>query len=111
LAQVVLDEVQKLPKLLEVVHALIEEKTGQQFVLTGSSARKLRTAGVNLLGGRAVHVTLHPYMASELGSHFEIKKALNQGMLPVVWGAKDPRATIQAYNGQTAYHRLKTLQD
>lgn len=60
--QIVLDEVQKLPELLEVVHSWIEQKTGQQFVLTGSSARKLRRAGVNLLGGRAVHRTLHPYI-------------------------------------------------
>lgn len=97
--QIVLDEVQKLPHLLEVVHAWIEEKTGQQFVLTGSSARKLRKAGVNLLGGRAVHVTLHPYMATELGQNFELNKALNHGMLPIVWGAKDPQATIEAYNG------------
>ncbi len=97
--QVVLDEVQKLPELLEVVHSLIEEKSGQQFVLTGSSARKLRRAGVNLLGGRALHVTLHPYMAAELGRRFDLEQALEQGMLPVVWGAKDPRATLAAYNG------------
>jgi len=97
--QIVLDEVQKLPELLEVVHAWIERKTGQQFILTGSSARKLRRAGVNLLGGRALQVTLHPYMAAELGSKFELSKALQHGMLPVVWGAKAPRATLQAYNG------------
>ena len=97
--QIVVDEVQKLPELLEVVHALIEEKTGQQFVLTGSSARKLRRAEVNLLGGRAAQATLHPYMASELGSRFELTRALNQGLLPVVWGAKDPVATLNAYNG------------
>ena len=97
--QIVLDEVQKLPELLEVVHALIEQKKGQQFVLTGSSARKLRRAGVNLLGGRAVQVTLHPYMATELGDRFELNKALNRGMLPIVWGAKDPEETLKAYNG------------
>ncbi len=97
--QIIIDEVQKLPELLEVVHAWIEQKTGQQFVLTGSSARKLRRAGVNLLGGRAVQVTLHPYMATELGDVFELSKALNRGMLPVVWGAKDPEASLRAYNG------------
>jgi len=58
--QVVVDEVQKLPELLEVVHLLIERKTGQQFILTGSSARKLRREGVNLLGGRAANRALHP---------------------------------------------------
>ena len=97
--QILIDEVQKLPELLEVVHSLIEEKTGQQFVLTGSSARKLRRAGVNLLGGRAVHLSLHPYMAAELGERFDLSIALKQGMLPVVWGAKDPSQTIAAYNG------------
>lgn len=97
--QIVLDEVQKLPELLEVVHSWIEEKTGQQFILTGSSARKLRRAGVNLLGGRALHLTLHPYMANEIGAGFDLTKALEIGMLPVVWGAKDPHATLLAYNG------------
>lgn len=97
--QVVVDEIQKLPDLLEVVHLLIEEKTGQQFVLTGSSARKLRRQGVNLLGGRAANYHLHPYMASELGARFNLATALQQGMLPVVWAAHEPRAALQAYNG------------
>jgi len=97
--QIVLDEVQKLPELLEVVHSLIEAKTGQQFVLTGSSARKLRRAGVNLLGGRAVHLSLHPYLAAELGERFDLSIALKQGMLPIVWAAKDPNKALAAYNG------------
>ncbi len=97
--QVVVDEIQKLPELLEVVHLLIERKTGQQFILTGSSARKLRRQGVNLLGGRAVPCRLHPYMAAELGDLFELGKALKQGLLPVVWGADDPGAVLRAYNG------------
>lgn len=65
--QVVVDEVQKFPELLEVAHLLIEEKHDVQFIFTGSSACKLRRAGVNLLGGRAAHKSLHPFMASELG--------------------------------------------
>ncbi len=97
--QIVVDEVQKLPELLEVIHARIERKGGQQFILTGSSARKLRRAGVNLLGGRALAVTLHPYIAMELGAAFELGKALENGLLPLVWGAKDPRATLRSYNG------------
>ncbi len=97
--QVVIDEIQKLPELLEVVHLLIERKTGQQFILTGSSARKLRRQGVNLLGGRAIPHHLHPYMAAELGREFQLGKALKQGLLPVVWGANDPDAVLRAYNG------------
>ena len=73
---VVVDEVQKLPELLEIVHGLIEEKSGKVFVLTGSSARKLRRAGVNLLGGRAGRLSMHPYMAAELGEDFSLEKAL-----------------------------------
>ena len=95
---VVIDEIQKLPELLEVVHLLIERKTGAQFILTGSSARKLRRQGVNLLGGRAIQRFLHPYMAAELGTRFDLGKALRQGMLPVVWAANDPQSVLEAYN-------------
>lgn len=97
--QVVVDEVQKLPELLEVVHLLIERKSGQQFILTGSSARKLRREGVNLLGGRAANRALHPYMAGELGERFDLATALRQGMLPLVLAAHDPDALLAAYNG------------
>jgi len=97
--QVVVDEVQKLPDLLEVAHLLIEEKRNVQFIFTGSSARKLRRAGVNLLGGRAAHKSLHPFMAAELGSGFQLDEALRLGMLPVVLAAKDPTEILRAYNG------------
>ncbi len=95
---IVIDEIQKLPALLEVVHLLIERKLGQQFILTGSSARKLRRQGVNLLGGRASQKLMHPYMAAELGKRFNLDAALRHGMLPVVWGADDPIAVLDAYN-------------
>lgn len=97
--QVVVDEVQKLPDLLEVAHLLIEEKRNVQFIFTGSSARKLRRAGVNLLGGRAAQKSLHPFMAAELGSGFQLDEALRLGMLPVVLAAKDPAEILRAYNG------------
>jgi predicted AAA+ superfamily ATPase len=96
---VVIDEVQKLPELLEVVHGLIEEKSGVRFVLTGSSARKLRRGGVNLLGGRASATTMHPFLAAELGPAFKFEEALRLGMLPVVHGAADPAETLRGYNG------------
>lgn len=96
--QVVIDEIQKLPELLEVVHLLIERKSGQQFILTGSSVRKLRRQGVNLLGGRAVQYHLHPYMAAELAQKFSLTRALKQGLLPVVWASDDPEAVLHAYN-------------
>jgi predicted AAA+ superfamily ATPase len=99
LQTVFVDEVQKLPQLLEVIHALIEEKLGIQFVLTGSSARKLRRTGVNLLGGRAAQKRLHPYMASELGDNFQLEEALRLGLLPVVLAAKNREEMLLAYNG------------
>lgn len=99
LESVLIDEVQKLPQLLEVIHALIEEKRGIQFILTGSSARKLRRTGVNLLGGRAAQKRLHPYMAAELGDRFSLEEALKLGLLPVVLGAKNQADILFAYNG------------
>lgn len=98
-AQVVIDEVQKLPELLEVVHLLIEDKLGVQFIFTGSSARKLRRGGVNLLGGRAAQKTLYPFMAAELGPKFNLKDALLLGMLPIVRGGKSPEEILRAYSG------------
>lgn len=97
--QVVVDEVQKLPDLLEVAHMMIEEKLAIQFIFTGSSARKLRSAGVNLLGGRAAQKSLHPFMASELGPRFTLEDALRLGMLPVVMAAMEPAEILRAYNG------------
>lgn len=97
--QVVIDEVQKLPELLEVVHLLIEEKQEVQFILTGSSARKLRRGGVNLLGGRADQKSLYPFMAAELGQQFKLEKALRLGMLPIVRAGKVPEDILRAYSG------------
>lgn len=94
---VIIDEVQKIPELLDVVHLLIERYPGKIFVLTGSSARKLRRKGVNLLGGRALNLSMHPYMASELREQFNLEKALNFGMVPLVWASKAPQKLLDAY--------------
>lgn len=95
---VVIDEIQKVPELLQVVHALIESGRDIQFVLTGSSARKLRRSGVNLLAGRALNLSLHPFMAAELGDSFDLESALRVGMVPVVLGSPSPIDTVRAYN-------------
>jgi predicted AAA+ superfamily ATPase len=95
---VVIDEVQKLPTLLEVVHLLISEGSKHRFVLTGSSARKLRRGNVNLLGGRATMRSMHPFIARELGGSFSLERALKTGMIPVVQESVDPAASIHAYN-------------
>lgn len=95
---VVIDEVQRAPALLDVVHEQIEARGHvTRFVLTGSSARKLKRAGVNLLAGRAVDRSLHPFMAAELGDAFELPRALAIGLVPLVWSAPDPSAARDAY--------------
>lgn len=96
---VVIDEIQKLPELLEVVHSLIERRSGKRFILTGSSARKLRRGGVNLLGGRAAYRTMHPFMAAELGEDFDLSLSLTVGMVPVVLQSPDPGEYLRGYNG------------
>ena len=95
----VVDEVQKAPELLTVVHGLIEEKRGWTFVLTGSSARKLRRAGVDLLAGRALWREMHPFMAAELGEAFDLARALELGMVPLVVDAKAPAEVLRSYAG------------
>jgi predicted AAA+ superfamily ATPase len=95
---VVVDEVQRAPAMLTVVHQLIEQKRrGRRFVLTGSSARKLKRAEVDLLGGRALRCTMHPFMAAELGRRFDLGRALREGLVPGVWAAASPKRTLAAY--------------
>ncbi|KAF0134952.1 MAG: putative ATPase [Candidatus Saganbacteria bacterium] len=93
----ILDEVQKIPEILEVVHSLLEEKKGWQFILTGSSARKLKRANIDLLAGRALLRHLHPFIAAELKELFSLESALNIGLLPVVLDSKDPAETLKSY--------------
>jgi uncharacterized protein len=93
---VVVDEVQRLPALLNEVHRHIEGR-GLRFVLCGSSARKLKTAGTNLLAGRAVRRYLHGLVPEELGDDFDLGQALRWGTLPVVWSAPDRGETLAAY--------------
>ncbi len=95
---VVIDEIQRLPDLLNEVHHLIESR-GIRFLLTGSSARKLRRGGFNLLGGRARVAHLHPLTSHELGDRFDLTRALNRGLLPSIYFSDDPQADLQAYAG------------
>ncbi|KKP98055.1 MAG: Conserved hypothetical ATPase [Candidatus Moranbacteria bacterium GW2011_GWD2_36_12] len=94
---VVIDEVQKIPELLDVVHALIEKKLGLRFILTGSSSRKLKRTGVDLLAGRAVKRDLHPFMAAELKDKFKLAEALENGLLPLVFKSNDKDSVLKAY--------------
>jgi len=95
---VVIDEIQRLPDLLNEVHRLIETR-GVRFLLTGSSARKLRRGGVNLLGGRARTKYLHPLTYRELGDRFDLPRAVERGLLASIYFSDDPHADLQAYAG------------
>ena len=93
---VVVDEVQRLPSLLNEVHRLIETRR-LRFALLGSSARKLKAAGVNLLAGRAIRKTMFPLTAAELGPAFDLDKVLRHGSIPLVWTSETPSDVLEAY--------------
>ena len=95
---VVIDEIQRLPELLNEVHRLIETQ-GIRFLLTGSSARKLRRGGINLLGGRARTKYLHPLTYKELNRNFDLFLAIERGLIPSIYFSDEPRADLQAYAG------------
>ncbi|MBF0410313.1 MAG: ATP-binding protein [Candidatus Riflebacteria bacterium] len=93
----VIDEVQKIPDLLPEIHRLQEENRNWRFILTGSSARKLKRQGVNLLAGRAISRSLHPFLAGELGKKFCLSTALKLGMIPVVRTSQEPEEVLRTY--------------
>jgi predicted AAA+ superfamily ATPase len=95
---IVIDEIQRLPELLNEVHRIIESH-GIHFLLTGSSARKLRRGGINLLGGRARTKYLHPLNYKELNKRFDLLRAIECGLIPSIYFSEDPRADLQAYAG------------
>lgn len=93
---VIVDEVQKMPDLLNEVHRFIERRQ-LKFALCGSSARKLRQSGVNLLAGRALSRRMYPFQPDELGSQYDIESALLYGTLPIVWNSKARAEKLEAY--------------
>ncbi len=93
----ILDEIQRVPRLLPEIHAVIEQKRDIQFVLTGSSARKLRRSVSDLLGGRALIRQMGPFLASELGEKFSLEKALKIGLIPLIWESSDPEERLRHY--------------
>ena len=93
---IIVDEVQRIPELLNEIHRLIE-KYKYKFILTGSSARKLRQKGHNLLGGRALTHSLHPLTAQELKEDFRLEHSLKYGHLPCAYTESDPKAYLESY--------------
>ncbi len=109
---VIVDEIQKIPALLDEVHRLIEKNRNLRFILTGSSPRKLRRTSSNLLGGRASTCHFHPLTAMELGAGFDLVKALRYGLLPTLYDADkdiDPDNYLAGYI--EAYLREEILQE
>lgn len=94
---IIIDEIQKIPELLNEVHWLITNKN-IQFVLSGSSPRKILKSGSNLLGGRALRYELYPFIYKEIPD-FDLKRALNNGLLPRHYLSKNPEKLISAYIG------------
>ncbi len=96
---VAIDEIQRIPELLNEVHRLIENK-GYKFILIGSNARKLRKKGTNLLAGRAYNYEMHPLTVEELGEDFSLKKSLQIGHLPKAYTTDEPKEFLSAYIGK-----------
>ena len=103
---IVIDEIQMVPELLNTVHRLIENEH-YKFILTGSSARKLRRRGVNLLGGRALPYYMYPLTALELGADFDLEKALLFGSLPSIFSADDPKKYLFSYIKTYLYEEVE----
>ena len=105
---IIIDEVQKVPELLNEVHRLIEGRKFR-FLLTGSSARKLRKKGTNLLAGRALTYYMHPLVIQEMGDQFELSRALKYGMLPNAVTHPEPKQYLGSYI--QSYIREEVLQE
>ena len=105
---IVLDEIQRVPELLNEVHRLIENYK-IRFLLTGSSARSLRRRGVNLLAGRALTYHMHPFVIQELGDDFNFSYALTYGLLPAAVANTDPKKFLESY--VQTYLREEVLQE
>ena len=106
---VVLDEIQRIPLLLNEVHRLIEARPDTPVAMTGSSARSLRRRGVNLLAGRAHTYRMHPLTTGELGADFDPAAALRYGHLPAVRSERDPDAYLASY--VETYLREEVMQE
>lgn len=99
ITHVFIEEIQKVPELLNEVQALIDQKVPQKFILTGSSARKLRRSHSNLLGGRAWSLYLYPLNKHELGEKFNLEQILAFGSLPPIVGENDDADRAQSLRG------------
>ncbi len=113
---VVIDEIPRVPAFLDVVHQRLDREPARGFLLTGSSARALHRAGVNLLGGRAGRRVMPPFIAAELGEAFSVGTAQRLGLLPIVWTVDDPEraladyATVAVFDEVRAEARIRQIE-
>jgi predicted AAA+ superfamily ATPase len=108
--RVVIDEIQKIPELLDIIHSRIQ-KDKRLFVLTGSSSRRLKQKGTNLLAGRAWIYNLYPFSSTELANEFELKKFLERGGLPDAYFAKDMESTREYLSAYSGTYLQKEIQE
>lgn len=94
---IIIDEVQRVPELLNEVHRKIEDPKQYRFILTGSSARKLRRRGTNLLAGRALTYFLGPMTAEEVGRDFSLSDSIRYGSLPAIYNEDDRQKYLESY--------------
>mgnify|MGYP003456532663 FL=1 len=102
---IIIDEIQKIPELLDEVHWLMSRRN-MRFILSGSSSRKLRKCGANLLGGRAIRQQLFPFVSAEIPD-FNLSRAINNGMLPRHYLIENPAKRLQAYVGDYLREEIK----
>lgn len=102
---IIIDEIQKIPELLDEVHWLMSRRN-MRFILSCSSARKLRRCGANLLGGRAIRQQLFPFVSAEIPD-FNLSRAINNGMLPRHYLIENPTKRLQAYVGDYLREEIK----
>lgn len=108
--RVVIDEVQKIPELLDIVHSQIQKRK-RQFVLTGSSSRRLKQKGTNLLAGRAWVYHLYPFSSQELGSSFDLAKCLQCGALPEAYLAERSEDVHEYLTAYVTTYLQKEIQE
>ncbi|MEI7973139.1 MAG: ATP-binding protein [Bdellovibrio sp.] len=108
--RVIVDEIQKLPQLLDYVHMEIQESK-RQFILTGSSARRLKQKGTNLLAGRAWVYNLFPLSCEELGAAFDLQKALQVGTLPEAYLVESELASHEYLKAYVSTYLQKEIQE
>lgn len=108
--QVVIDEIQRCPNLLDTVQRTIEGKQGVKFIMTGSSARKLKRTGVNLLGGRAITQHLHPFTYEEIKDYFVLEDALKYGSIPNIFLEKDKQEKVRLLKSYVEIYLKEEIQ-